>query len=306
VSDTWKVEQPDQIVLGDGVRSLRMSAAGGRFNLVGTDGPATVEITKVTVKPLYIELVDGELTIRHGEGPQFHLLGWLMSGRKQDVELSLALPPDCLIDLKIASGPVVLSNFHETIHVQSVSSEITLAGVHGTARVSTVSGSITAEQVTGDLAVKAVSGAITVMAAAGRELDLSTVSGPLTLDLEEPIPASVRMQCVSGALVVRLPHDPDVQVNLGTTSGRAFSAFPEITASRSPGAGRLSGTVGSGVSRLQGQTVSGSVTLLRREAGDPEDPEDLLLEPLQVQDDATGPSDTIEHSEIHSEIEDQR
>jgi hypothetical protein len=281
VSDSWKVEQPDQIALGDGVRSLRMSAMGGRFNLVGTDGPAVLEVTKVTVKPLIVELVDGELTIRHGEGSQFNLLGWLMSGRKQEVELTLALPPDCLIDLKIASGPVVVSNFHETVHLQGVSSEITLAGVHGGADVSTVSGSVTAEEVTGDLKVKAVSGALTVIAAAGRKIDLSTVSGAITLDLDEPVPASVTMQCVSGAMTIRLPHEPDVRVELGTSSGRAVSAFAEVASSRSPGSRRLSGTVGSGSSRLRGQTVSGAITLLRRDAEDfPQDQYDI-----------TGPSD---------------
>jgi Putative adhesin len=298
VSDTWKIEQPDQIVLGDAVRSLRMSAAGGRFNVVGTDGPATLEVTKVTVKPLFVELVDGELTIRHGEGPQFHLLGWLMSGRKQEVELSLALPPDCLVDLRIASGPVVVSNFHEAVEVQGVSSEITLAGIHGAATVQAVSGAITAEQVTGDLTAKTVSGAITVIAAAGNALELSTVSGALTLDLDEPVPGSIRMQCVSGALTVRLPHDPDVRVDLGTTSGRAVSAFPQITARNIPGSGRLSGTIGEGLSVLRGQTVSGPVTLLRR------DEEEALDEP---DEDDYAPRDAHpDETTGHSEIEDAR
>lgn len=219
-----------------------------------------------------------------------------MSGRQQEVELSLALPPDCLVDLRIASGPVVVSNFHERIEVQGVSSEITLAGIHGAATLQTVSGGVTAEHVTGDLTAKSVSGAITVIAAAGNRLDLSTVSGRLTLDLDEPVPGSVQMQSVSGALTVRLPHDPDVQVDLGTTSGNAVSAFPQVTARRAPGSGRLSGTIGRGAATLRGQTVSGSMTLLRRE-------DDGALD----EDYDDGPTDaTPGDADRHSDIEDAR
>jgi hypothetical protein len=274
--ESWKIEEPEQITIGDGVRSLRLTAAAGRVNIIGTDGPATLEVSKVTGQPLNVEFDNGELVVRHGEYSKSQLFGFLLGGRRLEVDLSLALPPDALVDVRVVSGPVVISNFHERVTVKGVSGEVTLAGVHGSARVTTVSGAITADQVTGDLAVKAISGAITVIAGAGGAIDLSAVSGAITADLGDPVPTSVNLQCVSGAVTVRLPHDPDVSIDIGTSNGRAVSAFPEVAVIGHRSAQRLSGRVGSGTARLTGKTVSGAVTVLRRSPED--DPWDLGVE----------------------------
>ncbi len=273
---SWKLEGPGRVALGEGVRSLRLTAMAGRVNLIGTDGPATLEVTRISGQPLYATLDGGQLAVRHGEAGKPQLAQWLLGGKRAEVELSLALPPDTLVDVRVVSGPVVVSNFHERVAVKGVSGEVTLAGVHGSARVSTVSGAITAEQVTGDLSVKALSGSITVIAGAGGRIDLSAVSGAIALDLEDPVPTPVKLQCVSGAVTVRLPHDPDVHVDLSTANGRAVSSFPQVRASGTRGSQRLSGTVGAGTATLFGKTVSGSVTLLRRSAD--EEPWDLLVD----------------------------
>jgi hypothetical protein len=296
----WKIEQPDQVALGEGVRSVRLVTIAGRVNLIGADGPATLEVTKISGQPLHVELTDeGELVVRHGEYNKPQLLGWLFGGKRVEVELSLALPPDALVDVRVVSGPVVVSNFHERVAVKGVSGEVTLAGVHGSAKVSTASGAITAEQVTGDLTVKALSGSITVIAGAGGAIDLAAVSGAIALDLEDPVPTSVKLQCVSGAMTVRLPHDPDVRVDLGTSNGRAVSSFPEVTASGMRGAQRLSGTVGTGTATLSGKTISGSVTLLRRSAD--EEPWDLAIEDRIPGTPGPTPADAIPNSPTPSD-----
>lgn len=290
--ESWKLEHPDQIALGEGVRSVRLVAMAGRVNLIGKDGPAALEVTRVSGPPLQVELSDaGELVVRHGDYAKPQLFQWLLGGRRMEVELSLALPPDALVNVNVVSGPVVVSNFHERVTVKGVSGEVTLAGVHGSARVATVSGAITAEQVTGDLSVKAVSGAITVIAGAGGAIELSAVSGAIAVDLEDPMPSSVKLNCVSGAMTVRLPHDPDVRVELGTSNGRAVSSFPEVRASGIRGSQRLAGTVGSGAAVLSGKTVSGAVTLLRRSAD--EEPWDLLVEDERPATANSAPEDAV-------------
>lgn len=281
MGEKWKIEQPEQIDLGEGVHKLRLTAVGGRINVIGVDGPAALEVTRVSGPPLNVELTDGELVVKHGEDLRFGLFGWLTRGARQEVELSLSIPPDALVELTVVSGPVVLSNFHERVTVKGVSGELTLAGVYGPTSISTVSGAVTVEQATDDLTVRAVSGPITVIAGAGGEIDLNTVAGAITVDLEEPMPGRVHTTCVSGALTVRLPYDPDVEVNISSTSGRATTAFPEITRSRQPGSSRLTGTIGAGTSRLSGHTVSGSITLLRREP-------DEQVEDEQIQDETPG------------------
>ena len=268
MAERWKIEQPEQLEIGEGVHRLRLTAVGGRINVLGVDGPAALEVNRISGPPLNIELEDGELTVKHGEDLRSGLFGWLSRGARQEVELSISVPPDALVELTVVSGPVVLSNFHERVTVKGVSGELTLAGVYGPTSVSTVSGAVTVEQATDDLKVRAVSGSITVLAGAGGDISLNTVAGAITLDLEDPMPGKVHATCVSGGLTVRLPHDPDVEVDITSTSGRATTAFGEVTRSRQPGSSRLHGTIGSGAAQLKGHTVSGSITLLRREAED--------------------------------------
>jgi Putative adhesin len=267
-SGSWSVEQPDQLTFDGPVRALKLGVAQGRINVIGTDGPPTLEVTRITGRPLTVQLRDGKLEVTHGEPGKPNIIGWLFSGRHQEVDLSLALPPDALIDLDVVSGAVVVSNFHEQVTVRGVSGDITLAGVHGSARVNTVSGAITAEQVTGDIKVNAISGAITVIAGAGGRIDLNTVSGALTLDLEDPLPGDVKLQCVSGALTIRLPYEPDVKVDLSTAHGQVATSFPDLTERGWNNTRQLTGQLGDGGALLRGSTVSGAVTVLRRSAED--------------------------------------
>lgn len=266
MAETWKIEQPEQLAIGDGVRRLRLHAVGGRINVLGVDGPAALEVSRISGPPLTVELAEGELMVRHGEASlPSGLLGWLTRGARQEVELSVSVPPDALVEVTVVSGPVVLSNFHERVILKGVSGELTLAGMYGPTGVSTVSGAVTVEQATDDLSVRAVSGAITVLAASGGRVDLNTVAGAITLDLEDPLPPRVKATCVSGALTVRLPYDPDVEVELSSTSGHATSQFAGVGATRKPGSSRLAGRVGTGRARLTGHTVSGAITVLRRD-----------------------------------------
>src|SRR3954449_7521905 len=106
--ESWKLEQPEQIALGEGIRSLKLVAVAGRVNLIGTDGPAALEVTKITGLPLHVELSDdGELVVRHGEYAKPQMFSWLFGGRRVEADLSLALPPDALVDVRVVSGPVV-------------------------------------------------------------------------------------------------------------------------------------------------------------------------------------------------------
>lgn len=265
----WSLDQPDQVSFDGPVRALKLAVAQGRINVIGTDGPPTLEVTRIVGRPLTVELTDGLLNVRQGEDVKPNMLDWLLPAHRRDeVYLSLALPPDALVDLHVVSGAVVASNFHERLAVHGVSGDITLAGVHGSAEVQTMSGAITAEQVTGDIKVMAVSGAITVIAGAGGRIDLNTVSGALTLDLEDPIPTDVNLRCVSGALTIRLPHRPDVTVDLSTAHGRVATSFDGLSTRGWQQSRQLAGQLGAGTARLRGNTVSGAVTLLRRSAED--------------------------------------
>ncbi|HEY3869421.1 MAG TPA: DUF4097 family beta strand repeat-containing protein [Actinocrinis sp.] len=294
---TWSTigeftEDPYRIEFDEPVRSLRLAAIAGKVNIVGSDGPPSIEVARATEQPVRITLEGGELVVKHGEDRRPGVLNWLCGGRRMTAELSLAVPPDCLVDARLVSGPLTVSNFHERVEIKGVSGDVTLAEVHGRARVGTVSGAVTVEQVTGDLSVKAASGEITVLGGTGGTIDVSAISGAIMIDLEDPVPSSVKLHCISGAIKVRLPHEPDVDVDLVTSNGRVASAFDEVgvlNGHGTSGVRRLSGRIGSGEARLYGKTVSGSVTLLRRgPMEDSAEPEDAVPEPDNPDNTAPG------------------
>jgi DUF4097 and DUF4098 domain-containing protein YvlB len=131
----------------------------------------------------------------------------------------------------------------------------------------TISGSVEAERISGTFAAKTVSGGITAAGLSGRAAVAETVSGAVTLDIEIPVP-TMHLTTVSGDATVRVPSKCDLDVRLTTTSGQVASSFTEIRSSGLPGSRSADGTIGAGGPRLRAHTVSGHITLLRRNEDD--------------------------------------
>lgn len=265
----------------EGIHRLKVVTTAGRVDVVGAgeDGAAVVDVTRVKgEEPLVVEDADGELTVRHGEFRP-NVIGWLMHGRKAEADISIQVPPDCLVDVTVVSGPLVVSNLHERTRVQGVSGEITLAQLHGPTDVKTVSGAITAESVTDDLSAHTVSGPITVIALGSQNtIKAGTTSGAITVDLEDGTDAPrLELNVVSGQVIVRAPEDANLDVDMSTMSGRTVTTFDGLDSAALFGnkqipftkPRQLSGRLGTGQGRLKARAVSGDMTLLRR-AVDPE------------------------------------
>jgi hypothetical protein len=304
---THELREPQQLGFA-GIHRLKISTTAGKVDVVGADVPdpdadgagsrdspgspgsadrggrATVDVTRIIGdEPVTVEEADGELTIRHGDLKP-GLLGWLTGSRKIESDISVQVPPDCVVEVTIVSGPLVVSNLHEKTKVQGVSGEITLAQLHGPTEVKTVSGSITAESVTDDLSAHTVSGSITVIALGPNStIKAGTTSGVITIDLEDGTDSpKVDLNCVSGTVIVRAPQDANLEVDMSTMSGRTVTTFDGLGNQPLLGTGfpfngkgpfgkpqKLYGVLGSGAGHLKARAVSGDVTLLRR-VGNPE------------------------------------
>ena len=273
-----EIREPTQLDFGR-IHKLKVSTIAGKVDVVGDGGPdstggATVDVSRISGgEPVIVEEIDGELTVRHGDFKP-GLFGWLLGGRKIEADIAISVPPDCLVDVNVVSGPLVVSGLHEQAKVQGVSGEITLAQLHGPTSVKTVSGSITAESVTDDLSAHTVSGSITVIALGeSSTIKAGTTSGAITVDLEEGSNSPrVDLNCISGTVIVRVPEDANLDVDMSTMGGRVVTAFPGLNAQplwpgkpyRRGVPGRLQGTLGTGAGHLKARAVSGDVTLLRR------------------------------------------
>ncbi|HEX6873755.1 MAG TPA: DUF4097 family beta strand repeat-containing protein [Micromonosporaceae bacterium] len=264
----WKITQPERLTLDEQVTTLEVWLAHGRLRVIGTDGPARIEVTRLGRDGVEVNLADGLLAIRHALPPRgWRRFGgpfwWWFTGRHRfTADLTVAVPVTAVGALTVISGNVLVSGLRHGVTVDVTSGSITLTGLGGLVQATTTSGSIHARSVSGDLAMRTVSGEINLAESSAEHVVARTVSGSVTCDLDNPNARDVRVNTTSGEILVRLPRDVDLTVHLSATSGRVTSAFPEVRPSGTPGQRSAFGRLGSGAGTLHAAAVSGSVSLL--------------------------------------------
>jgi hypothetical protein len=259
----WMLGEPDKLTF-DPLDRVVVKLVAGAVSVVGGDDRPTLEVSELDGPPLRVRQDGRTLTIDYERPGRRGPLAWLsdMSQRRHAV-LSLAVPRDCRVDLRVVSASLMVGGLRAPVVARSVSGEITLAGLGGAAEAETVSGAVQASGVTGDLSAHTVSGDLTV-AEGGGTVRARTVSGTVTLDLEASGERDIRLSSVSGDLTVRLPGASDLDIRLESTSGQVASAFEELEHERAPGRHAARGRLGAGTGRLQATSTSGHVALLRR------------------------------------------
>jgi Putative adhesin len=277
---SWTLTQPQQLGFDEEVRRLDVSLIAGRLNVVGTDGPARLEVSRLGEQPLSVTLDGDVLSVRHPypktwPGILQPLWWWLNGGRRFHSDVSIAVPYTTPSVLRVSSGSVVASGVHADLTVDCVSGRITLLGNDGRIRAKVVSGPIEALGCAGDVTLETVSGEITLADSATERVHAKTISGPVTADLDNPPRHSdIFLETVSGEITVRVREDSDLSVHLSATGGRVTSAFPSLggEADWSKAGGRwsksLRGAIGAGTGRLNVRAISGNISLLCRPVDD--------------------------------------
>jgi hypothetical protein len=269
----WTIDSPQRLELDEPVERLDVSLVAAGLNVVGTDGPARIEVTKVSHKPLVVELDRGVLRLRHPEPPRWPGLAWWLGqlGRRYHVEVSVAVPYATLSELRVVSGSVVASGLRADAVIDVTSGQVTLLGLDGRISAKVVSGTIEALGVGGNLTMEAISGEITLADSAASRVHAKAVSGSLTCDLDNPHGSDIRLETTSGEITVRVREDSDLDVHLKATSGRISSGFWQLRPEGPSGHRSAHGRLGAGTGRLYASAVSGNIALLPR----PVDTEEL-------------------------------
>lgn len=267
---TWLVDSPQRLTVDEPVKRVDVRLVSGKLNVVGTAGPARIEVTSIGTRPLTVSCANGELAIKY-ERPRFWPawtgpLGWFLVGRKRyKAEVSVAVPPETAAQLELISGSAVVSALRAGASIAVTSGQITLLGLAGRTVARVVSGPVEALGVSGELEVETVSGELVIADSAADRLRARTTSGSITADLDNPpYHAQVELETVSGQITARVREDSDLDVQLHTVSGRVSSDFDELRAGGSHGDKLLSGRLGSGTGRLRANATSGHVSLLSR------------------------------------------
>jgi hypothetical protein len=230
---SWTVTEPQRLAFDEPVTQLDASMFGGRLSVVGTDGPARVEVDEASQLPLTVTLDAGRLVVRHHEpktwpGPLAPLWWWLVGQHRLGVRVSVAVLYATPVVLRVTSGPVAISSMRGEVCVTCTSGRVVLLGVQGRIRANVVSGPIE------------------VLGCAG-EVTLETVSGEIT---------------------VRVREDSDLSVRLSATHGRVTTDFPDLFADGRWGGTQARGVLGAGTGSLVATAMSGHIALLRRPVDD--------------------------------------
>lgn len=149
------------------------------------------------------------------------------------------------------------------IEARAVSGEVEIEGVGRTAPIDvaleTVSGNARLTDATGTVSMKTVSGAIAGSGLTIDRLAVKTVSGDVVVGLIAPFSGPLNAETVSGSLRVEVPSSASFRYRLVTMSGRLACEHPAADAEET--STMMSGTVGTDGGTVNGQTLSGDITV---------------------------------------------
>ncbi|WP_423462216.1 DUF4097 family beta strand repeat-containing protein [Promicromonospora sp. MS192] len=283
-ADSWTVTGPQTIEL-DGVTSVDAHVVDGRLDVVAHDEPVVrIEVHSVEGRSLEVRLVDGRLVIEHESG----LSGWgsfvkrfVDFGGKARADIHVAVPATTAVRLGTVRGEGLLAGTTAGASASTVSGSLLVSRTAGDLKLNTVSGEVTVRDHVGDVTSNTVSADVVVSGSAD-VVTSTSVSGDVTFDLVTQ-PRQVRVNTVSGNMLLRVPDERAVEVSVQSVSGRVTLGGLQFTGG---GGGKVTGGVRSaapGVMQLRVTGVSGDVTVI----GGPQDapahaPEDASPAPLEL------------------------
>ena len=277
-TDSWTVTGPQTIELR-GVTTVDAHVIDGRLDVVAHDEPVVrVEVHSVEGRSLEVRLEGGRLVIEHESG----LSGWgsfmkrfVDFGGKARADIHVAVPADTTVRLGTVRGECLLAGTTAGASASTVSGSLLVSRTAGDLKLNTVSGEVTVRDHVGDITSNTVSADV-VMSGSADSVTSTSVSGDVTIDLATQ-PRSVKVNSVSGNMLLRVPDDGAVAVSAQSVSGRVTVAGAQFSGgggatftSREPEA-RPSRPW---TTRLRATSVSGEVTVV----GGPQDA------PVDVQD----------------------
>ncbi|MFC5502157.1 DUF4097 family beta strand repeat-containing protein [Lysinimonas soli] len=258
--EKWLVEGPKTIDV-ENIRKLKVSLIGGHVDIVGHDEPgARVEIHSVTGRDLKVAVEGDSLEIDH---PQLSWDNWLdvfSSFRgTASADVSIMVPRETLLKFGVVTASGLISGLNGDATISTVNGDLIIDGLRGELQVNSVSGEISVRNHHGKIAAHSVNGDVTV---SGEVLGMTCegVTSDVVVDVTG-IPDQLRLSTVSGSITVRLDEDVPVSYTINTVSGRLQLDDAEITGVR----GRYTGKHGSLDQRwldFRANTVSGNVSVL--------------------------------------------
>jgi hypothetical protein len=265
----WTVDAPVSLDF-DEVRQLNVRLIGGTVAVLASDERPSLTVSSMRGRPLHVDYSDGTLTIGYEKLTWEHVLDFLKP-HSDRAAVAITVPADCPVQLGVVSASALVSGLTSGASVKGVSGDITLDGVSGAVEANTVSGELQARGIDGPVRFQSVSGELTLADSSVSALSGENVNGRITADMTLVAPGGVDLTTVSGEVTLRLPDDTDARVRLNSVSGKVQTEFGGLQVKKAPASRSVSGNVGAGTGHVSVNSVSGAITLLRRAASRPAD-----------------------------------
>ena len=280
------------------VRSLKIGLVGGQIDVIAHDEPgARIEVHSVTVKDLRIEVSGDHVEIDH---PQLRWDNFLEVFRNfgaggPRAEISVAVPRSVALTMGVVSASALVSGIRDNARLNTVSGDLIVDGLTGDLTVNAVSGDVQVRELIGALNANTVSGDI---AATGslRSATIDTVSGSMLVDSTGDIHA-VSLNTVSGDATIRLDDGFPANYVIRSVSGRVIVDGQKVSGTGTGPLTNFTGAVGElsgSFADVRANSVSGSITVLRRSATTTANTDAASDADRQVSDDAAAGIDEEE------------
>ncbi|QDZ15206.1 DUF4097 family beta strand repeat-containing protein [Humibacter ginsenosidimutans] len=265
--ERWIVNPGDSKTIDfEVVRKLKVSLIAGRVDVIGHDErTARVEVSNVTGKELKVTIDGDTLEVDHPQWRWDNFIDVFRSWRgRAGADVTILVPRDVELKLGVVSAVALVSGLVTDAKLSTVSGEITTDGIVGDLDLNTVSGELTARDHRGEVFAHTVSGDITVSGSVTK-LGVDSVSANIYLDLFGT-PFEVKSNSVSGDLTMRLDENVGVRYRINTVSGVAhLDGTTVIKGSMGKTYTSQSGSLDGKWLDVSSSSVSGNISVVRRQ-----------------------------------------
>lgn len=233
MSERWLMHDARTRAVGgpdEPVRRVTVTVLSGAVDVLGHDEQdARVEVVAVRGPELSVSYDDGHLQIAHhpSAGALGEALLRLLAAGPPSARLVLAVPRRAEVRIRTAGASVLVTGLDGETSVTTVTGSVGAESTSGTLSVRSGTGEVAARDLHGRLHVNTGSAPVTLVASAPRQVQVSTLSGAVDLDLTDAN-CLVNARSASGSLRVRLPEGSGYDVTAHSLHGQVLVAGESV------------------------------------------------------------------------------
>lgn len=198
-----------------------------------------------------------------------HLLQSTAPTRDHMVDYEVWAPATARLQLELKTGSMLVENFREDVHIDTVTATVQLRNLAGHTSVNTLNGSIEATHCSGRLEATTISGTLRFRDSFTRYLSARTTSGDIYFVGGLRASGSYEFSSNEGLIELTLPADASFELKADSSKGTVISEFPLKRRSHGrvpqrPLQRSLLGTAQTGGAMVRATSFSGTIRIRKQ------------------------------------------